>query len=472
MRKGVTIVVATPGRFLDHLMNTQSIREGIRARPFRWLVFDEADRLMDAGFEKQVGEILNALNELAGEGGGYTQKILVSATISPAVSRLAMMALKDPVTIEIAGGGDTVAAAPQPAEAATEGESFTTPKQLVQHFLVVESKKRLTMLAAFVRRQVLLSGYTSRIVIFVSSRACAEFLQRVFTALEWPPAGSMPTYHNDDKAAAATVAPKMGLSTKWWALHGSIAQKDRRKIVNEFSKAKGGVLLCTDVAARGLDLPLVDWIVQYDPPAEISEYVHRVGRTARSGRKGSAVLFLRPEEREYVHLLASHGLRLLELQSDSIYTGLTKNVDLSGALDGVRHDRPTNARKHPGGMNHKDVDMEAVIQLLQQTMENIVCDNQDATSELQVLASDAFLSYVSAYAVHSRETRHIFQPRALHLGHVARSFALREPPRGVSGARVIVNQIEKWYKNENQTRAILLKPRSNKNDPSVIDPMP
>lgn len=93
--------------------------------------------------------------------------------------------------------------------------------------------------------------------------------------------------------------------------------KVRQNVYKEFCSSPAGFLLCTDVAARGLDLPKVDWILQYDPPCETADYVHRVGRTARIGEQGAALLFLLPAEAAYLALLASHGLKTetLSLQS-------------------------------------------------------------------------------------------------------------------------------------------------------------
>jgi ATP-dependent RNA helicase DDX31/DBP7 len=97
-----------------------------------------------------------------------------------------------------------------------------------------------------------------------------------------------------------------GEECSMYRLHGNVPQNVRQTVYKEFCKAKSGVMLCTDVAARGLDLPEVDWILQYDPPCETTDYVHRVGRTARRGRQGSALLFLLPSEASYVTLLGSH----------------------------------------------------------------------------------------------------------------------------------------------------------------------
>ncbi|KAJ1467395.1 P-loop containing nucleoside triphosphate hydrolase protein, partial [Baffinella frigidus] len=93
------------------------------------------------------------------------------------------------------------------------------------------------------------------------------------------------------------------------SLHGDMQQKDRTNAFFSFTGSRRGVLVCTDVAARGLDFPKIDWIIQYDPPQDVEEYVHRCGRTARmTTGYGDALLFLMPHEDPYVKTLSSHGL--------------------------------------------------------------------------------------------------------------------------------------------------------------------
>ena len=92
----------------------------------------------------------------------------------------------------------------------------------------------------------------------------------------------------------------------------------RQNVYKEFCQSRRGFLFCTDVAARGLDLPKVDWILQFDPPCEVTDYVHRVGRTARIGEQGAALLFLLPAEASYLSLLHSHGLNTQPLSLQSL----------------------------------------------------------------------------------------------------------------------------------------------------------
>ena len=118
----------------------------------------------------------------------------------------------------------------------------------------------------------------------------------------------------------------LGSQRKMYRLHGNVPQAVRKTVYQQFCAAEKGILLCTDVAARGLDLPNVDWILQYDPPCETADYVHRIGRTARKGRSGCALLFLLPSEAAYIPLLASHGLQPEALSLQSLFLDAAKHI--------------------------------------------------------------------------------------------------------------------------------------------------
>ncbi|CAK9214746.1 unnamed protein product [Sphagnum troendelagicum] len=188
-------------------------------------------------------------------------------------------------------------------------------------------------------------------------------------------------------------------------LHGSMAQQDRTETYHQFGRASSAVLLCTDVAARGLDFQSVSGIVQYDPPGDAKEYVHRVGRTARLGQKGEAVLFLQPTESDYLKELKKHGVS-------------PKELPLPQLLDGLQ------ARRGKKEETWASVEMHPVAALMQNGLEAFVAGKADA----RLLAVDAFRSYVRAYAAHRGELKSVFQVWKLHLGHVAKSFGLRDAP--------------------------------------------
>ena len=112
-------------------------------------------------------------------------------------------------------------------------------------------------------------------------------------------------------------------------LHGNMKRGARRDALNRFCRKSNSkaLLLCTDVAARGLNLPKVDWIAQFDPPHEVREYVHRVGRTARSGACGRSILFVCPSEIEYISILANQGLELTKLSANAVLAGMLSAED-------------------------------------------------------------------------------------------------------------------------------------------------
>ncbi len=193
-----------------------------------------------------------------------------------------------------------------------------------------------------------------------------------------------------------------------YRLHGSMPQRSRHEVYKEFCKASSGILLCTDVAARGLDLPKVDWIVQYDPPCETSDYVHRVGRTARKGLAGSSLILLLPSEAGYISLLQSHKLSPQPISLQSLLVETSKTI--------------------PGSLKFKNLD-EMVAVILQRRIETVVSNNKHLTGG----GIQAFHSFVRSYATHSADTKAIFKVQALHLGHLSKSFGLRDNPKSMEG---------------------------------------
>merc|ERR1712130_644019 len=168
-------------------------------------------------------------------------------------------------------------------------------------------------------------------------------------------------------------------------LHGSMKQGDRLRVFQEFRAATSGVLLCTDVAARGLDLPQVDWIVQYTAPTCVSDYVHRVGRTARIGAKGSSVIFLLPSEADFVKMLEAAKIPLAEMTLEMVLARLLKA--------GIT-----------GSQGRKPASMEEAATNLQMRIESSVVKN----AELHQMACQAYVSFVRSYASYPREARNVF----------------------------------------------------------------
>merc|ERR1711915_723810 len=141
-------------------------------------------------------------------------------------------------------------------------------------------------------------------------------------------------------------------------LHGNMKQADRLSVFQDFRSSSSGVLMCTDVAARGLDLPQGDWIVQFTAPICVSDYVHRVGRTARIGAKGSSVIFLLPSEADFVKMLESAKIPLAEMTLEMVLGKL-----LRSGITGSQRRKPSS--------------MEEAATNLQMRIENAVVNNTD-----------------------------------------------------------------------------------------------
>ncbi|NWH56871.1 DDX31 helicase, partial [Geococcyx californianus] len=294
LRKGINILISTPGRLVDHIRST----ECIHFRRTQWLIIDEADRILDLGFEKDIAVILNALNAER----ETRQNVLLSATLTEGVTRLADISLNDPISISIADETQKVL---KPASqmdrqasssaSCTEQENFAVPEKLKQYVMMVPSKLRLVTLAAFILEKCKFEKH-HKMIIFFSSCEQVEFHYELLLKVL---SGRQESEQPESVSSAHLHLLR---------LHGNMEQEERTEVFQEFLKSKTGILLCTDVAARGLDLPQVTWIVQYNAPASPAEYIHRIGRTARIGCHGNSLLVLAPSEAEYVSLLASHKI--------------------------------------------------------------------------------------------------------------------------------------------------------------------
>ncbi|KAM8934432.1 ATP-dependent DNA helicase DDX31 [Pelodytes ibericus] len=389
LRKGINILISTPGRLLDHIKSTKNIH----FTRVRWLIVDEADRILDLGFEKDVTAILNSLNSQCEE----RQNVLLSATLSQGVARLADVSLHDPVTVTVADDAHREAMSAVKTEAKEGGAdpcSFAMPEQLCQHAVVVPVKLKLVTLAAFMMGKWKSERKPKMIVFFPS----CELVEFHFTLLS-----SVLTSKND---------PLVFLR-----LHGNMRQEERTDVFEQFTQTKAGILLCTDVAARGLDLPCVTWIVQYNAPASAADYIHRVGRTARIGAQGNSLLILIPSEAEYMQTLAEHKISISEMKMEEILSCLLKE-------DFLKIKRVESKKSE--GSGPQAVRERATV--LQTKFEDYVHANPDSA----LWAKKALQSFVRSYATYPKSLKHIFHIRSLHLGHVAKSFGLRDAPHNLS----------------------------------------
>ncbi|KAI9719080.1 MAG: ATP-dependent RNA helicase [Candelaria pacifica] len=324
LAKGINLIIATPGRLLDHLQNTQGfIYKNIKA-----LIIDEADRILEVGFEDEMRQIIKILPK------SERQTMLFSATQTTKVEDLARISLRPgPLYINV-----------------DHRKEHSTVEGLEQGYVLCDSDKRFLLLFSFLRRNT-----KKKVICFFSSCACVNYYSELLNYIDLPVLG----------------------------LHGKQKQQKRTNTFFEFCNAKQGTLICTDVAARGLDIPSVDWIVQFDPPDDPRDYIHRVGRTARgSGGKGRSLMFLQPSELGFLKHLKEARIPVVEFEFPA--------------------KRIVN---------------------VQSQLEKLIGQNY----YLNKSAKDGYRSYLQAYASHSLRT--VFDVNKLDLIKVAKSFGFQTPPR-------------------------------------------
>ncbi|XP_061593376.1 probable ATP-dependent RNA helicase DDX10 [Cololabis saira] len=250
------IVVCTPGRLLQHMDQSP----GFTASGLQLLVLDEADRILDLGFADTLNAIVENLPR-------SRQTLLFSATQTRSVEQLARLSLRDPEYVWV-----------------HETARFPTPATLEQAYLVCELHHKVNTLYSFIR-----SHLSKKVIVFFACCKEVQYLFRCFCRL------------------------RPGIPVL--ALHGKQPQMKRVEVYRDFSRKQKAVLFATDVAARGLDFPAVNWVLQYDCPEDADTYIHRVGRTARYKEGGEALLLLLPsEEKAMVAQLEGKKVPITKIQ--------------------------------------------------------------------------------------------------------------------------------------------------------------
>jgi ATP-dependent RNA helicase DDX18/HAS1 len=324
LARGVNIIVCTPGRLLDHLQNSK----GFVFRNLLALVMDEADRILEQGFEDDLRAILKFLPK-------ERQTMLFSATQTKRVEDLARLSINQKSAIYVEVESET---------------NLATAAGLEQGYVTCTSDQRFMLLFTFLKK-----NKKKKIMVFFSSCNSVKFHAELLNYIDVPVQD----------------------------IHGRQKQVKRTTTFFQFCKSDSGTLLCTDVAARGLDIPKVDWIIQFDPPDDPKEYIHRVGRTARGATgSGRALLFLTPEETGFLRYLKAAKVALNEYEFPS-----------------------------------------SKVSNVQSQLQRLIESNY----YLNRAARDAYRSYLLAYASHSH--RDIFNVHELDLQCVGLAFGFTTPPR-------------------------------------------
>ncbi|KAL6472507.1 hypothetical protein MHYP_G00186950 [Metynnis hypsauchen] len=329
---GANIMIGTPGRLEDMFRRkADGLDLASCVKALDVLVLDEADRLLDMGFEASLNTILGYLPKQRRTG-------LFSATQTQELEKLVRAGLRNPVRITVKEKGVAASSVQK------------TPARLSNYYTICRTEDKFNTLVAFLRQHK-----HEKQLVFFSTCACVEYFGKALEVL----------------VKSVTIL----------CIHGKMKDK-RNKIFSEFRELRSGILVCTDVMARGIDIPDVNWVLQYDPPSSACSFVHRCGRTARIGNRGNALVFLLPMEESYVNFLSINQKCPLQL-----YPPVKDVVDVLPKLKALAlGDRAVFER----GMR-------------------------------------AFVSYIQAYAKH--ECSLIFRIKDLDFASLARGFALLRMPK-------------------------------------------
>ncbi|KAK2715550.1 ATP-dependent RNA helicase DDX55-like [Artemia franciscana] len=328
---GTNIIIGTPGRICEILSyKDQDLSIQKNVKELEILVLDEADRLLDANFESKMNIILSYLPK-------QRQTSLFSATQTKEVEALARAGLRQPVRVSV-------------VEKSMDDTCLKTPSTLENYYLVCQPDLKFEYLVSF-----LMKHKNDKILVFLSTCAGTEYF--------------------------SLMLERLIRGTNILCLHGK--KKDKRfKIFDNFRKLNKGVLVSTDVMARGVDIPAVDWVVQFDVPVSASAFVHRCGRTARQGHQGSALVILMPNEEEYIDFL--------KFNQSVILDKFQEVLEPKKCLESLRK---------------------------AQTMDRKIMD----------LANKAFVSFVRAYSKH--ECGVLLRVKDLNFGKLAMAYGLLRMPK-------------------------------------------
>lgn len=345
-REGGNIIVATPGRLEEFLKKFSTNVAAAMKDAFEVLIFDEADRLLDLGFEVSIRSILEHIPKQRRTG-------LFSATMTDAIGELVRTGLRNPVRVTV-----------KVEHAAANATDSRVPTNLSIHYRVMQSfEEKMCFLIDFVLRQGgqgnPLAG--KKIIVYFATCACVDYFAKLLKS----------------------YLPGQQL----FSLHGRLNQAKRTSEYQKFTECRGSaVLFCTDLAARGLDFPDIDWVIQFDPPQDPKSFLHRCGRTARSGRSGDALVLLLAKEDAYVELMSRRGVPM------------SNDINF-GSLDESQHSN-----------NYKEEFKQMALN----------------DREIYESATRAFVSYIRFYQEH--QAKFIFRFKELDIPSLARMFGLLKLP--------------------------------------------
>lgn len=307
------IIIGTPGRLVDHLQNTK----GFSLRTLKYFVLDEADRMLSMDFEEEINQILAVIPR-------ERNTFLFSATMTSKVQKLQKASLTNPVKVEVSN-------------------KFQVPKKLVQQYLFIPAKWKDCYLAYCLDE---FKGQSA--IIFVAT--CNNAIR------------------------VALLLRNLGFSAV--CLHGQLSQPKRLGALNKFKSGQRNILVATDVASRGLDIPNVDLVLNFDIPSHGKDYIHRVGRTARAGKSGRSIAFVTQydvEAYQRLESLISQKLPEFPAEEDTVLVLLERVSEAqrlaSKEMREMQSSQGKNGRKHKRGRDDEEGDGEDASAIVKNAIE-------------------------------------------------------------------------------------------------------
>ncbi|ORC92058.1 ATP-dependent DEAD/H RNA helicase [Trypanosoma theileri] len=408
-KNGGHVLIGTPGRLYELLVSSK-YASLFNFTSFELLILDEADKLLEFGFKAKLDAILRRLPKQRRTG-------LFSATQTKELAELARAGMRNPVsvTVRVSSLNSTVSNADKPQ----------IPELLRNYYAFTKASEKLDRLLMFLRER-----REEKVLVYVMTCASVDWLH----------------------AALVDVLLKED-AENIFALHGQMKLEKRQRVHRAVTKQNRCVLICTDVAARGLDIPEVGVVVQYDPPVDPSTFIHRIGRTARMGRQGESLVFLMPQELEYIAFMKLQNVILhpydenkdsIQLARETVGEMNSKRTLMSSqhekrkSLHQAQKDQQLNRKERRKKIQEeREMGRGKFDQTKRKEVLGDLCESPsilklrhavryEENYKLLDLAARAFVSFIRAYKEH--ECRYIFQLQLIDLTDLTHAFALFKVP--------------------------------------------
>ena len=424
LRKGLNIIITTPGRLLYHLKNT----ENLNFNKLKIIIIDEADLMLDMGFEKDIKECFKLIIKKTENEYNNVENIelnpdlfkkfkiyLISATIDNRIRKMSNYFMKGFKAIGFEKEDND--------NNKKENNNEIKEDNIINHnnYLSNLKQQNITQLYSYIYDEFklvhliafLYNNFQKKTIIFVSTCDLCEYLSKIITEIEI-------NINNNDKSPEKNINL---FSQKTYKLHGKMKHEERKIVFNEFNLDNTGILIATDVASRGLDFQDVEWIIHYDINPDIKEYINRIGRTARIDNIGNSILFLMKNELKLLDTcFNSVKNNLNEMKNSDILINFVKNIN-KNILQTKIDENFSDIKIEDDVLDENEIYKKKynnIINILIRCIKNFVFKNKNNL----ILARKAFKSEIRAYVTFFKYGKDIFNTNVLNLTRISRSFGL------------------------------------------------